>query len=191
MITTVRLARAPSTSRCIPNMSSTMSAFISRLLAAASLLLGSPAFGNTQPSWPVSPSRLQLSTPYGDLQVKSSEYIYEARLQIDDTDVDPEIHGILNITYAFNMPTSQAALVSINSGNNGCPIMYRWIVLKKSGYEVSPEFGSCNEHIKVSAKGRHLTLQTPSAQAADKIDEYVYDGKTVKHRLRSIKKETK
>ncbi|WP_126708018.1 hypothetical protein [Candidimonas sp. SYP-B2681] len=168
-----------------------MFAFAPRLLAPALLMLVSPAFGSAQPSWPISPSRLQLSTPYGDLQVKSSEYIYEARLQIDNTDVDPEIHGILNITYAFNMPTSQAALVSINSGNNGCPITYRWVVLKKTGYDISPEFGSCNEQIKVTAKGRHLTLQTPSTQAADKIDEYVYDGKTVKHRLRNLKKEFK
>ncbi len=167
-----------------------MPAFASRLLAAALLVLGSPAFGNAQVSWPVSPSRLELNTPYGDLQVKSSEYIYEARLQIDNTDVDPEVHGILNITYAFSLPTSQAALVSINSGNNGCPVMYRWVVLEKSGYRISPEFGSCNEQIKVQAKGRRLTLLTPSAQAPNKIDEYVYDGKTVKHRLHTIKKNT-
>ncbi len=159
-----------------------MPAPVSRLLASILLLLGSQALAAAPPTWPVSPSRLQLSTPYGDLHVASSEYVYESRLQVDNADVDPQIRGILNITYAFNMPTAQAALVSINSGNNGCPISYRWIVLDKSGYTVSPEFGSCNDQIKVSAKGRQLTLQTPSTHTPDKVDVYIYDGKTVKHR---------
>lgn len=159
-----------------------MSALVPRLLASMVLLLGSHVAEATTAEWPVSPSRMQLSTPYGNLHVQNSEYVYESRLQIDDTDIEPQVSGILNITYAFNMPAAQAALISINSGNNACPITYRWIVLDKSGYKVSPEFGSCNDQIKVSAKGRQLTLQTPSTHTPDQIDVYVYDGKTVKHR---------
>lgn len=159
-----------------------MPAIAHRFLAGVLLLLGSYAAAAAQTDWPVSPSRLQLPTPYGTLHVASNEYVYESRLQIDDADVDPLVRGILNITYAFSTPTSQAALISINTGNNGCPITYRWVVLEKSGYKVSPEFGSCNEQIKVTAKGRRLTLQTPSTHTPDQIDVYTYDGKTVKHR---------
>ncbi len=157
-----------------------MSALVQRLLASMLLLVGMHAAQASETTWPVSPSRMQLATPYGNMNVVNSEYVYESRLQIDGADVAPPIRGILNITYAFQMRVSLAALISINSGNNGCPITYRWIVLDKSGYKVSPEFGSCNDQIKVSAKGRRLTLHTPSLHTPGKIDAYVYDGKTVK-----------
>lgn len=132
--------------------------------------------------WPIMPSRLQLPTPYGTLNVATSEYVYESRLRVNSEDVAPKVSGILNIAYAFSMPKSLAALVSINNGSNACPYMYRWVILDKSSYKVSPEFGSCSEQIKVSASGRKLTLTTPSIQKPDKIDIYVYDGKTIKHR---------
>lgn len=159
-----------------------MRSLIYRLLAGFLALLGSQMVVAAQAAWPISPSRLQLPTPYGTLHVASNEYVYESSLQIDDIDVDPQVRGIINITYAFNMSASQAALVSINNGNNGCPISYRWVVLEKSGYKLSPEFGSCNEQIKVVATERYLTLRTPSPNAPGQIDVYVYDGKTIKHR---------
>jgi hypothetical protein len=137
--------------------------------------------------WPAVPSRLQLPTPYGTLNVATSEYVYESRLRVDDQDVAPKVSGILNIAYAFSMPKSLAALISINTGSYGCPFMYRWVILEKSSYKVSPEFGSCSEQIKVSAAGRKLTLTTPNTQKPDKIDIYVYDGKTIKHRTAATK----
>lgn len=155
--------------------------YVRCLTAVALVALCSAASANSVPTWPVSPSRMILDTPYGILNIATSEYIYESRLRVDNTDVEPTIQGILNITYAFSSPKAQVALVSVNSGNNGCPVSYRWIVLEKSGYTVSPEFGSCSEHIKVSAKGRLFTLQTPS-QNRDKIDIYTFDGKTIKRR---------
>lgn len=159
-----------------------MRPLVHRLLAGLIVLLGSQTVVAAQAAWPVSPSRLQLPTPYGNLHVASSEYVYESRLQIDDTDVDPQVRGIINITYAFNMSASQAALVSISNGNNNCPISYRWVVLQKSGYKLSPEFGSCSEQIKVAATERQLTLRTPSSDTPGQIDVYVYDGKTIKRR---------
>jgi hypothetical protein len=149
--------------------------------AAGALLMATSLLASAA-TWPVSPSRLHLATPYGTLNVATSEYIYESQLRIDDVNVSPAIRGILNITYAFNMAKAQVALVSINNGNNQCPIVYRWVVLQKSGYKVSPEFGSCTDQIKVSAKGRVLTMQTPNTQKPDKIDIYTYDGKTLKQR---------
>ncbi|HWL28177.1 MAG TPA: hypothetical protein VNQ97_04655, partial [Burkholderiaceae bacterium] len=96
--------------------------------------------------------------------------------------IEPAIKGILNITHAFSLPKARVVLVSINNGNNACPIRYRWVVLRADTYKVSPEFGSCSDKIKVSAKGHKLTLTTPSLQKPDKIDVYIYDGKTIKHR---------
>lgn len=160
-----------------------MAVFPARWAAGALLMATSLLASATSPAtWPVSPSRLHLATPYGTLNVATSEYIYESQLRIDDVNVSPAIRGILNITYAFNMAKAQVALVSINNGNNQCPIVYRWVVLQKSGYTVSPEFGSCTDQIKVSAKGRVLTMQTPNTQKPDKIDIYTYDGKTLKQR---------
>ncbi len=163
-------------------MSPAMPALVHRILVGVLSVLAGHAAVAAQTQWPTSPSRTQLPTPYGNLHVANNEYVYESRLQIDDTDVDPLVRGILNITYAFSTPNSHSALVSINTGNNGCPYTYRWVVLEKSGYRVSPEFGSCSDQIKVTAKGRRLTMLTPSAHTPDKVDMYIYDGKTLKHR---------
>ncbi len=145
-------------------------------------MLAAPAGWAASIDWPAQPSHLQLETPYGTLGVRTSEYVYESRLQIDNTDVQPAVRGLLNITYAFNLPTASVALVSISSGDNQCPMSYRWVTLKKDSHTVSPAFGSCSEQIKVSARHGALTLQTPNTEKADKIDVYVYDGKTIKLR---------
>lgn len=155
-----------------------------RCLAGVMLAAASLAAAATSPaSWPVSPSRLALDTPYGKLHIATSEYVYESRLMIDGADVAPAVHGILNITYAYSLPKAQVALVSINTGYNTCPVAYRWVVLEASGYTVSPEFGSCSEQIKVTARGRVFTMRTPNSQKPDKIDIYTYDGKTIKRRM--------
>ena len=154
-----------------------------KLLATILLTAVSAIASATSPvTWPVSPSRLSLSTPYGTLDVAPSEYVYESRLRINNSEVNPAITGMLNITYAFSTPKAHIALVSINSGSNTCPVSYRWVILQESGYSVSPEFGSCSDLIKVSAQGRLLTLQTPSHSAPGQIDVYTYDGKSIKHK---------
>lgn len=152
-----------------------------RAIAALLLSLAAAAVSASE-QWPTPPSRLQLPTPYGIINVQANEYLYESRLRVDDAEVEPEIRGILNITYAFETPKSQSALISINTGNNVCPFVYRWIVLTKSGYTVSPEFGSCSDQIRVSVSGRRLSMQTPNRQKPDKIDTYIYDGKTITRR---------
>lgn len=133
-------------------------------------------------NWPSAPSRLVFDTPYGILKVTDNEYIYESRLSLDDAEIAPRVEGLLNIPYAFSLPSSQVALVSINSGSTDCPVSYRWVVLKQKGYTVSPAFGSCSEQIKVTVKGRTFLLQTPNNQMPDKIDVYAYDGKTISKR---------
>ena len=148
---------------------------VSLLLACAS------AFATTESNWPAAPHYLELSTPYGTLAVGESEYVYESRLKLDGTQLEPQITGMLSIHYAFSMPKSQAALVSISNGNEGCPISYRWVILKPGGYAVSPEFGSCSDQIRVSADARKLTVKTPSRQSTDVLDVYVYDGTSIKH----------
>ncbi len=147
-------------------------------------LLGATLGGASaaSPNWPVAPSRLVFDTPYGTLQVKNNEYVYESRLHFNNADVAPVVEGLLNIPYAFSLPTAQVALVSISTGDADCPVSYRWVVLKEKGYTVSPAFGSCSEQIKVTVKGRTFLLQTPNSQMPDKIDVYAYDGKTVRKR---------
>lgn len=143
-------------------------------------LLGGASAASSQ--WPAAPSRLVFDTPYGTLQVEDNDYVYESRLRFNNTDVAPTVQGLLNIPYAFSLPSSQIALVSISSGDSACPFTYRWVVLQEKGYTMSPEFGSCSEQIKVSVKGSTFLVQTPSKQKPDKIDIYAYDGKTVRKR---------
>lgn len=131
-------------------------------------------------SWPDAPKLIELPTPYGTLAVSESDYVYEAKLQLDGIQVEPAVSGMLNISYAFQMPDKQAALIAISKGSDQCPVIYRWIILKASGYHLSPEFGSCSELIKVSADMKALTLQTPNRESPETVDTYVYDGKTVR-----------
>ena len=148
-------------------------------LLTALLLACAPLTAGSETGWPPAPKLIELATPYGILAVGASEYVYEARLQLDGAPVEPPIEGMLNISYAFSMRDSQAALVSISRGNEACPVAYRWVVLNAKGYRISPEFGSCSEQIRVSADSRRLTLQTPSQESPDQVDVYVYDGKAV------------
>lgn|GEM_PF-822169 len=134
--------------------------------------------------WPTVPSRLTLDTPYGLLQVVNNEYVYESRLRFNDSDVTPEVQGLLNIPYAFSLPSSQIALISIHTGDEACPVSYRWVIVRKDGYSMSPPFGSCSERIKVTVKGSTFLVQTPSAQKPDKIDIYAYDGKNIRKRTK-------
>ncbi len=155
-----------------------------RSLVAPLLLACSTTFAATETNWPIPPKLIELPTPYGTLAVGESEYIYEARLKLNGIVLEPPVSGMLNISYAFSMPESQAALVTISKGNETCPVSYRWVVLSSGGYKVSPEFGSCSEQIKVSADSHQLVLQTPSIETPGQVDEYVYDGGTVKRRTR-------
>jgi len=145
---------------------------------AALLFCCGLAHAGTAESWPAAPKLIELHTPYGTLNVSHSEYVYESRLLLDSIPVEPEIRGMLNIRQAFEMPGRQAALVSISTGSESCPISYQWVILEAGGYKVSPEFGSCSEDIRVSADARNLTLQTPG-EAPGQVDTYVYDGDTV------------
>lgn len=177
------------TSRAQPIMR-TLFPLLHRSMTASLLLVCGSALA-VETNWPMAPKLIELPTPYGTLAVGESEYVYEARLHLDGTQIEPQITGMLNITYAFSMRESQAALVAISKGNDACPVSYRWVVLRADGYQVSPEFGSCSEHIRVSADAKRLTLQTPSRETPGALDTYVYDGKTVTQRTGKEKEKRK
>src|SRR5690606_12024572 len=152
---------------------------VKRLLTAlGGVLMCTCAFAQVKDKnvWPTAPSMLVLTSDYGTLHVDLNEYIYESILRIDNQPTNPEIRGLLNITYAFKMPNAQAALVSINRGNTACPISYRWVLLQQGKHRVSPEFVSCSEKIRVSIQGRKLNIETPNRTDPAKIDVYAYDG---------------
>lgn len=129
--------------------------------------------------WPASPSRLQLATPYGKVHVSQSDYVYEARLLVNGKETTPPVMGLLNIPYAFSASEYHVALISIDSGDETCPVNYKWIWLETNGYRISGAFGSCSERIRVFADGNQFTLQTPNMEEPDKIDTYIFDGETV------------
>lgn len=150
--------------------------------AAALLLVCGSAHVAAAENWPTAPQLIELSTPYGTLAVSESEYIYEAQLQLDGKQMEPPISGKLGLHYSFEMPDRQATLVSISLGNDTCPVVYRWVIMRADSYSVSPPFGSCSERIRVSADTKKLTLQTPNQESPEKIDTYVYDGKKLRVR---------
>lgn len=136
-------------------------------------------------AWEAPPSALVFETPHGTLQVRTREYVYESRLYLNDTPVQPSINGLINITYAYQIDDTHAALIAVNDGNGECPVHYYWITLNKKGYELSPKLGSCSPHIRVSVQGTSLILATPNPQQANKVDVYTYDGKTIRKRTRA------
>lgn len=147
--------------------------------AVLMLAMTSTAMATDSSPWPAVPSRLTLETPYGDLRVSSSDYVYESRLMLDGIEIQPLTKGLLNIPYAFSSPDFHVALVSINTGDPVCAVTYRWIMLNDAGYTTTPRFGSCSESINVSARGATFTLVTPSIDNPAELDHYLYDGKSV------------
>lgn len=161
-----------------------LKSFFPGTVLAVCMLAGTGAAQGAETIWPVPPSRLSLDTPYGTLSVETSGYVYESVLLFNKKIVEPKIEGIINITYAFATPKSQVALVSVNKGSYECPVTYYWVTVKKTGYVVSPSFGSCSKQIKVFATERDFTMETPNAAKPDEIDVYTYNGKTIRRRTR-------
>lgn len=159
-----------------------MCTFISQCSKVFAILMLSSGLvqAGSPDSWPEAPRLTELHTRYGTLGVSQSDYIYEARLILDNAPVEPEIRGRLSIRHAFETPGHLAALISISEGNDACPVVYRWVTLKADGYQVSPAFGSCSEHIKASASAMGLTVETPARDAPAQVDTYVYDGVKVR-----------
>lgn len=153
---------------------------LNHFVAVLMLTLSSTALAIEASQWPTAPSRLSLNTPYGDLHVSPSDYVYESRLMLDDHEIQPLVKGLLNIPYAFSSTDFHVALVSIDSGEQICPVSYKWVMLNTKGYSATPRFGSCSELIRVSAQGTTFTVVTPSEEDPDALDSYIYDGETVK-----------
>ncbi|MCB5362907.1 hypothetical protein H0484_03945 [Pusillimonas sp. CC-YST705] len=138
--------------------------------------------------WRDPPSSLSFETPHGTLSVQTSEYFYDSRLYLDGTPLQPAVQGRLDITYAYQIDDAHAALIAISDGETQCAVHYMWVVLDRTGYRISPRIGSCSKQIKVAAKGSQLVLTTPSAQHADKVDVYTYDGTAITKRTRAATK---
>lgn len=160
-------------------MSSMRASFL--LVNAALIFATATGLAAETSEWPSAPSRLELDTPYGNLHVSPSEYVYESRLLLGKDEIQPEVKGLLNIPYAFSSTDFHVALVSIDTGEQHCPVSYAWIMLKEDGYSITTPFGSCSEKIRVSTKGSSFALQTPNADDSSKIDLYIYDGETVSY----------
>jgi len=150
-------------------------------VVTAALAVSGTSFATASGHWPAVPSRLALDTPYGNLHVSSSEYVYESRLMLDDREIEPLVTGLLNIPYAFSADDFHVALVSVDTGQKACPFHYKWVMLKSEGYTVTPRFGSCSEKIRVDTENAGFTMLTPSIEQPGKLDRYIYDGETVTH----------
>lgn len=156
-----------------------MRAFNTILSIAFVLAHAGPALATDAASWPAAPSRLALETPYGNLQVSASDYVYESYLLLDNQPIEPQVKGLLNIPYAFSSTDFHIALISIDTGDKACPFHYKWITLDNNGYTVTPRFGSCSDKIRVDADKNGFLLLTPSVEQPDMLDRYQYDGETI------------
>lgn len=154
---------------------------LSLLSAFCILCLSQPAVGTTAP-WPNTPSRTVLDTPYGTLEVRSSDYVYESHLLLDGKPLQPDIRGIINITYAYRVNQTRVVLIAVNTGSSTCAVTYRWVTIRKDGYKVTEPFGSCSEDIRVATHGNQFMLSTPNQEKAGTVDTWIYDGHTVRRR---------
>lgn len=154
---------------------------LSLLSAFCIVCLSQPALGMTAP-WPNTPSRTALQTPYGTLEVRSSDYVYESHLLFDGKRVQPDIHGIINITYAYRVDKARVVLIAVDTGSITCPITYHWMTIRKDGYRLTEPFGSCSEDIRVATRGKQFVLSTPNLNKAGAIDTWIFDGRTVRRR---------
>lgn len=151
------------------------------LSAFCILCLSQPAIGISAP-WPTTPSRTTLQTPYGTLEVRSSDYVYESHLLFDGKRVQPDIHGIVNITYAYQVGKDRVVLIAVDTGSSTCAVAYHWMTIHKGGYRITEPFGSCSEDIRVATRGQQFVLSTPNLDKAGAIDTWVFDGRTVRRR---------
>ena len=156
-----------------------MRTLLRTLLPALALFHACAALATHDAQWPAVPSRLQLDTPYGQLHVSASDYVYESYLMLDDQRIEPEVKGLLNIPYAFSAANFHVALVSVDTCSKNCPVHYTWIMLNETGYTATPPFGSCTDQIRVDTTPEGFTMLTPSVEHDDKLDKYLYDGKVV------------
>lgn len=154
---------------------------LSFLSAFFIICLSQPALGITAP-WPTTPSRTALQTPYGTLEVRSNDYVYEAHLLFDGKKVQPDIRGIINITYAYRVGETRVVLIAVDTGSTTCAVTYHWMTIRKDGYQITEPFGSCSEDIRVATRGRQFVLSTPNLHKAGVIDTWVFDGHTVRRR---------
>lgn len=158
-----------------------MRARLGLLSAFCILCLSGPAVGTTAP-WPATPSRTALQTPYGTLEVHGSDYVYESHLLFNGKRVQPDIHGIINITYAYRVNDTRVVLIAVDTGSTTCSVTYHWMTIHKTGYTITESFGSCSGDIRVAARGGQFVLSTPSRDKEGVIDTWIYDGQTVRRR---------
>ncbi|HUH40796.1 MAG TPA: hypothetical protein VL024_07985, partial [Castellaniella sp.] len=76
-----------------------------------------PALSQGTDDWPSPPSRESLITDHGTITISPSSYVYGSTLQIDGADASPLVRGLIRISYAYHMPKSDVALVSIDTGD--------------------------------------------------------------------------
>lgn len=143
-----------------------------------------PAQAEPEDPWPLAPALKALETPYGTLSVRDSSYVYESVLALDGQEIEPPIQGLISISYAYKVGPRSVVLISVDSGDPECAVRYHWIALSKSGYQVTEAFGSCSPKIRVEVQGQTLVLETPDADAPDRIDRWSYNGRSVKKRRR-------
>lgn len=153
---------------------------VSGLLCLAALQ--TPAAAQAAPAieWPVTPAYTSLETPYGNLVIQASDYVYGATLFFDGKPTQPDIKGILNISYAYVVGKRRQILVSQDQGQTDCPVVYYWVTVDAKGYRITGPFGSCSPQIRVSTHGTSLRLETPDRLRPDKLDIWEFDGQKVR-----------
>ncbi|MBV6271475.1 hypothetical protein KVP09_00885 [Alcaligenaceae bacterium CGII-47] len=140
-----------------------------------------PVTGTTTP-WPATPSHTSLQTPYGVLEVHGSDYVYESYLLFNGKRLEPDIQGIINITYAYQVGKARVILIAVDTGDSTCAISYRWMTIRQDGYRLTAPFGSCSASIRVTIHGKQFVLNTPNPDKVNAIDTWIFDGRTVRRR---------
>jgi len=74
----------------------------------------------------------------------------------------------------FKLTDEDVALIGVNSGGTACPMLYRFLTVKKDGkYVLSKQFGSCSDQPQIQSKGNKIIVKFPVRYK--KYDTVIYE----------------
>lgn len=78
-------------------------------------------------------------------------------------------------------------LVSVSTGGNGCPALFRWFHEGDEGLVMSQEFGTCAHFSETREEGDVAYIVMPSLNASQGDVLFSYDGETITDKIIGLK----
>jgi hypothetical protein len=103
-----------------------------------------------------------LVTRYGTLTMQAENRVnFEGRLFFHGKPLRPDVRGnnALYLRKTFRLANADTLLFE-DSGGTGCPYLWYFVTVSRSGATATHAFGSCGELIDSAQSGQTITLRT-------------------------------